>query len=57
MPNKFFVLVFVVVVFVVGILLYIYNPDPTEYKKEETPNQEPQSKAEETPIFEDGTID
>lgn len=32
MQNKVFVLVFIVVVFIVGGLLYIYNPDPTEYK-------------------------
>jgi hypothetical protein len=30
--NKVFVLGFIVVVFVLGGLLYIYNPDPTEYK-------------------------
>ena len=32
MQNRVFVLVFVVVVFVLGGLLYIYNPDPVEYK-------------------------
>ena len=30
--NKTFILIFIVVVFVAGGLLYIYNPDPTEYK-------------------------
>jgi hypothetical protein len=37
MPNKFFVLTFVVAVFVVGILLYIYNPDGVEYKNPNEP--------------------
>ena len=38
MQNTNLVLVFVAVVFVAGTLLYIYNPDPIEYKnpKEET---------------------
>jgi len=35
MNNKIFILVFVVVVFVVGGLMYIYNPGPTEYKTPE----------------------
>jgi hypothetical protein len=37
MQNKVFVLVFIAVVFVLGGLLYIYNPSPTEYKN---PNEE-----------------
>ena len=32
MPNRLFLLVFVVVVFIFGALLYIYNPEPVEYK-------------------------
>jgi len=32
MNNKYFILIFIIVVFVLGGLLYIYNPDPTEYK-------------------------
>jgi hypothetical protein len=39
MPNKFFVLLFVVAVFIVGILLYIYNPDGVEYKNPNEPEQ------------------
>lgn len=30
--NKVFVFVFIVVVFILGGLLYIYNPEPAEYK-------------------------
>ena len=32
MQNKNFILVFVIVVFIFGGLLYIYNPDPVEYE-------------------------
>lgn len=32
MQNRLFLLIFVVVVFIFGTLLYIYNPDPVEYK-------------------------
>jgi len=32
MENKFFLLIFIVIVFVAGGLLYIYNPEPVEYK-------------------------
>ena len=32
MQNKVLVLVFIAVVFILGGLLYIYNPNPTEYK-------------------------
>lgn len=32
MDNKIFILIFVVVVFILGGLLYIYNPNPVEYK-------------------------
>ena len=31
MKNPLFILVFVIVVFVVGGLMYVYNPDPVEY--------------------------
>lgn len=40
MNSKTFVLTFVVVVFVAGGLLYLYNPDPTEFKyPEKNPNE------------------
>ena len=39
MPNKFFVLLFVAAVFVIGILLYIYNPDGVEYKNPNEPER------------------
>jgi hypothetical protein len=32
MKNPVFILVFIIVVFIAGALLYIYNPAPTEYK-------------------------
>jgi hypothetical protein len=32
MNNRFFILVFIVVVFILGGLLYVYNPDPAEFK-------------------------
>lgn len=32
MNNRFFILVFIAVVFILGGLLYVYNPNPTEYK-------------------------
>ena len=32
MENKLFLLIFIVIVFIVGGLLYIYNPEPVEYK-------------------------
>jgi len=32
MQSKIFVLVFIAVVFILGGLLYVYNPGPTEYK-------------------------
>lgn len=32
MNNRFFTLIFIVVVFIFGGLLYIYNPEPIEYK-------------------------
>lgn len=32
-PNRTFVFIFVIVVFILGGLLYIYNPAPTEYKE------------------------
>jgi len=32
MKNPIFVFVFIIIVFISGALLYIYNPDPTEYK-------------------------
>ncbi|MEK7117028.1 MAG: hypothetical protein AAB837_02595 [Patescibacteria group bacterium] len=35
MNNKIFILIFIVVVFILGGLLYIYNPDPVEYKRVE----------------------
>lgn len=33
--NRIFVFIFIVVVFVLGGLFYIYNPDPVEYKNPE----------------------
>ncbi|MEK7669318.1 MAG: hypothetical protein AAB350_01875 [Patescibacteria group bacterium] len=38
MNNKIFVFIFIIVVFILGGLLYIYNPDPIEYKN---PNDTP----------------
>lgn len=38
MQNTTFILVFIAAVFVIGGLLYIYNPAPTEYKN---PEEEP----------------
>ena len=35
MNNKIFILIFIIVVFILGGLLYIYNPDPVEYKRSE----------------------
>lgn len=35
MNNRIFILIFVIVVFVLGGLLYIYNPEPIEYKSPE----------------------
>lgn len=32
MNNKIFVFIFIIAVFILGGLLYIYNPDPVEYK-------------------------
>jgi len=32
MNNKIFILIFIIVVFIFGGLLYIYNPEPTKYK-------------------------
>jgi len=37
MKNPTFVLIFIVVVFIIGGLLYVYNPEPTEYKN---PNEQ-----------------
>ncbi len=37
MNNRVFILIFVVVVFVMGAVLYINNPEPVEYKN---PNEE-----------------
>ena len=39
MQNRAFILIFIVVVFILGGLLYIYNPSPTEYEnpKEKEP--------------------
>jgi hypothetical protein len=37
MQRPLFILIFIIVVFVIGGLLYIYNPQPAEYKK---PDQE-----------------
>jgi hypothetical protein len=37
MQNRIFILVFVAVVFVFGGLLYIYNPEPAEYKNPNEP--------------------
>ncbi len=37
MNNRIFILIFIVVVFILGGLLYIYNPEPVEYKN---PNEE-----------------
>lgn len=36
MNNRALILIFIAVVFVLGGLLYIYNPDPVEYKNPET---------------------
>jgi hypothetical protein len=35
--NKTFILIFTIVVFIFGGLLYIYNPAPTEYKNPNEP--------------------
>ena len=35
MNNKFFIFIFIIIVFVVGAVLYIYNPEPVEYKRAE----------------------
>lgn len=32
MNNRVFTIIFIVVVFILGGLLYIYNPEPVEYK-------------------------
>ena len=32
MNNRIFILIFVAIVFIFGGLLYIYNPEPTNYK-------------------------
>jgi len=37
MNNRILVLIFIIAVFILGGLLYIYNPDPIEYKN---PNEE-----------------
>jgi hypothetical protein len=37
MNNRIFILIFIIVVFVAGGLLYIFNPVPQEYKN---PNEE-----------------
>lgn len=36
MGNRIFIFIFIIVVFIFGGLLYIYNPEPIEYKN---PNQ------------------
>jgi len=37
MQSRIFIIIFVLAVFVVGGFLYIYNPDPTEYKNPKEP--------------------
>jgi hypothetical protein len=37
MNNQIFILVFIVVVFIFGGMLYIYNPSPVEYKNPNEP--------------------
>lgn len=37
--NPIFVIIFIVAVFILGGLLYIYNPDPVEYKNPNEPEQ------------------
>ncbi len=39
MQNKALILTFVIVVFILGALLYIYNPTPTEYSEPNQPEQ------------------
>jgi hypothetical protein len=35
--NRIFVVIFIIVIFVFGGLLYIYNPEPTRYKNPNEP--------------------
>ncbi len=52
MNNRTFILVFVATVFILGGLLYIYNPDPVEYKN---PNEiEPTVCTQEAKLCPDG---
>lgn len=37
MHNKVLILIFVALVFILGALLYIYNPSPEEYKNPNEP--------------------
>lgn len=39
MPSKTFTLIFLAVVFILGGLFYIYNPEPVEYKNSNNSNQ------------------
>ena len=55
MKNRLFVLLFTIAVFIVGGLLYIYNPETIEYKKEDKTTTV--QNASSTPIMEEGTID
>jgi len=53
MNNKIFVFIFIIVVFILGGLLYIYNPDPVEYKN---PNEiEPVACTMEAKLCPDGS--
>jgi hypothetical protein len=53
MNNRIFVLIFVIVVFIVGIILYIYNPEPIEYKNPK--EQEPVACTMEAKLCPDGS--
>lgn len=39
MNNPFFIISFIIIVFVVGGLFYIYNPEPVEFSNPEEKNQ------------------
>jgi hypothetical protein len=53
MSNKVFILIFVIVVFILGGLLYIYNPESTEYKN---PNEQgPVACTQEAKLCPDGS--
>lgn len=37
MPNQTLTFIFVVVIFIFGTLLYLYNPEPVEYRNPDKP--------------------